>query len=63
MCGKMFLIYGVHIPKKYIESMHIYSKLQVESFEICFLQDQRGEGNYDLLYHNSIRKYEDDLEH
>ena len=24
---------------------------------------ERGGGNYDLLYQNSVRKYEDDLEH
>ena len=24
---------------------------------------ERGGGNYDLFYQNSIRKYEDDLEH
>ena len=31
--------------------------------KICFPQNKRGRGNYDLLYQNSIRKYEDDLEH
>ena len=31
--------------------------------KIYFPQDERGGGNYDLLYQNSIRKYEDDLEH
>ena len=31
--------------------------------KICFPQDGKGEGNYDLLYLNSIRKYRDDLEH
>ena len=24
MCGEFFLIYGVHIPRKCIESMHFY---------------------------------------
>ena len=24
---------------------------------------EKGVGNYDLLYQNSVRKYEDDLEH
>ena len=24
---------------------------------------KRGGGNYDLLYHNSVRKFEDNLEH
>ena len=31
--------------------------------EICFLQAERGGKNYDLLYQNSVRKDEDDLEH
>ena len=31
--------------------------------KICFPQAERGGENYDLLYQNSIRKYEDDLEH
>ena len=31
--------------------------------KICFPQDERGGENFDLLYQNSIRKYEDDLEH
>ena len=31
--------------------------------KIYFPQDKRGGGNYYLLYQNSIRKYEDDLEH
>ena len=25
--------------------------------------NRKGGGNYDLLYQNSVRKYEDDLEH
>ena len=34
------------------------------SFENVFpLTAERGGGNYDLLYQNSVRKYEDDLEH
>ena len=31
--------------------------------KICFPQQQKGEGNYDLLYQNSVKKYEDDFEH
>ena len=33
--------------------------------KICFPkgQEQKGGGNYDLLYQNSITKYENDLEH
>ena len=29
----------------------------------CFPQDEMDGENYDLFYQNSIRKYEDDLEH
>ena len=65
-----FSIYGVHIPRKCIESMYFYScpspplKTPGRSFyKSVFFQDQRGEGNYDLFYQNLIRKYEDDLEH
>ena len=32
-------------------------------FEVEETQDERGGGNYNLLYQNSIRKYEYDLEH
>ena len=35
-----------------------HSKLQVQ-----FFKDKRCGRNYDLLYYNAIRKYEDDLEH
>ena len=31
--------------------------------KICFHQEKRGGENYGLLYQNSIRKYEDELEH
>ena len=41
-----------------------HSKLQVEFFENMFPSTtEKAEGNQDLLYQNSIRKYEDDLEH
>ena len=66
MCGKTS-IYGVHIPQKCIESItstHAlvsHLKLQLEFFENLFPQDGRGGGSYDLLYQNSIRKYENDL--
>ena len=34
------------------------------SFENLFPPTaERGGGNYDLLYQNSVRKYQDDLEH
>ena len=40
------------------------SKLQAEFFENLFPPTvESGGGNYDLLYQNSIRKYEDPLEH
>ena len=32
-------------------------------WKICFPQDERVGENYDLLYQNSVRKYEGDLEH
>ena len=40
-----------------------HSKLGRNFLKIFFLQGERGRENYDLLYQNSIRKYEDDLEH
>ena len=71
MCGKKFSIYGVHI-RKCIESMHFYWLPSSALRTPCTIfwkksvspqgQEQPGGGNYDLLYQNSIRKYEDDLE-
>ena len=41
-----------------------YSFPRQRSFENLFpLTAERGEGDYNLLYQNSVRKYEDDLEH
>ena len=42
-----------------------HSKHQAEIFENLFslTTERGGESNYDLLYQNSIRLYEDDLEH
>ena len=66
-CGKNVSICGVHIPRKCIESIHfshvsvLHSKRQVEFFENLLPQGEKGGGNYNLLYQNSIRKYEDDL--
>ena len=37
-----------------------HSKLQAEFFENVF---PKGGENYNELYQNSVRKYEDDLEH
>ena len=37
---------------------------RLHSFENLFPPTaERDRGNYDLLYQNSVRKYEDDLEH
>ena len=41
----------------------LHSKLQAGFFENLFPPRQKGDENYDLLYQNSIRKHEDDLEH
>ena len=52
--------------------MHFYSsvmpspplKTAVREFLIiCFPQDKMDGGNYDVFNQNSIRKYEEDLEH
>ena len=40
-----------------------YSKFEAEFFENLFPQSEKGGENYDLLYQNSIREYEDDLKH
>ena len=41
-----------------------HSKLQARFFENLFPPTaERGGENHDLIYQNSIRKYEDDLEH
>ena len=87
MCGKTFQIYGVHNPRKCIDSRHFYSCTSRSKLAPNFLSShprqkeithsprqhsfknlfpptaERGGGNYDLLYQNSVRKYEDDLEH
>ena len=69
MCGIKFSIYGVQISRKCIESMHFYSRSSSPTqnsgqnfLKICFAQEESGGENYDLLYQNSMRKYEDDLE-
>ena len=68
MCGENVSIYGAHIPRNALNLCSFthapvpHSKLQVEYIlKICFPQNRRGEGRYDLLYQNSFRKYEDDL--
>ena len=68
MCGKKFSIYGVHIPRKslnlcfFAHALVPHSKLLVECFGNLFPPRTDG-GSYDLLYQNSVRKYEDGLEH
>ena len=68
MCGKGFSVYGVRIiPGKSLSlcfSTHApvpHSKLLVKFF--VSPKTERVGGSYDLLYQNSIIKYEDDLEH
>ena len=41
----------------------IFTPTPVPHSKNGFPQDERVEENYDLLYQNSIRKYEDDLEY
>ena len=66
MCGKNVQIYGVHVPRKRFESRHFYSCTPSQLKTLPEVQKpvsptaERGGGNYDLLYQNSIRKYEDD---
>ena len=91
VCGKNFHIYGVHIPRKCIDSRYFYScPSPLKTRPQLFVITPYAEGNYsfsqaaffqksvspnnkkgwrklliatDLLYQNSVRKYEDDLEH
>ena len=67
MCGEKCFIHGVHIPRQCIEFRHFYSSppshsiLQGKFFENLFPPTaEKGGENYDLLYQNSIRQYEDD---
>ena len=72
MCGENFQIYGVHIPRKCIDSRHFYHRTlgkrklfipQGSIFSrICFPQHQK-EVEENMIYQTSIRKYEDDLGH
>ena len=53
----------VLVIKHYRQKEITHSPRQ-HSFENLFPQTtERSGGNYDLLYQNSVRKYEDDLEH
>ena len=66
MRGKNFSVYGVHIPRKSLNLFFFthapvpHSKLLVELF--VSPKTEGVGGSYDLLYQNSIRKYEDNLE-
>ena len=69
ICGKHFPIY-VFIFLENALNLYIFthapvlhSKLLVEFFENLFPQNGRGGRSYDLLYQNSVRKYEDGLVH
>ena len=60
-----FLENALNLTSKYSCSCPVtHSKLQAELFKNLFppTAERSGE-NYDLLYQNSIRKYEDDLEY
>ena len=60
MCGELFSIYGVHIPRKFIVSMHFYlcpsqsstQNSRQKRLKLCFPQDDRRGRNYGLLYQN-----------
>ena len=67
MCGKNFPIYGFRIPRKslnlsfFTHAPDSHPKPLVEFF-VSHETEGVG-GSCDLLYQNSIRKYEDNLEH
>ena len=78
MYGKNFQTYGVNIPRKYIDSRHFYScpcschhalgrrKLLIPLgsilSKICFPKQEKGVEET-MVCQNSVRKYEDNLEH
>ena len=57
MCGEIFSIYDIHIPRKCIESMQFYSCLgalvktagRIFWKSVSFPQDERGGRNYVAL--------------
>ena len=68
MYGENVPIYGAHIPRNALNLCGFthapvpHSILQVEYIlKICFSQDRKCGGRYDLLCQNSFGKYEDDL--
>ena len=53
ICGKIFQIHGVHIPRKCIDSSPFYScpsPLKTRPEVLVSPTAERGGGNYDLLY-------------
>ena len=70
MCGKKFKFVVFTFPENELSlviSTHArfsYSKLQAEFFEnLLPLTTERSVEDHDLVYQNSIRKYEGGLEH
>ena len=64
----MHLLLTQNSPSSYYHHIQGRAKLLIPQgsifSKICFPQQQEGVGKtYDFLYQNSIRKYEDDLEH
>ena len=69
MCLKNVQVYGVYIPRKCIDSTHFYScpfplktrpqVLVITPYaEVNYISGERCGGNFDLLFQNSVRKYE-----
>ena len=53
----------VFIISSQAEQNYLYLQTAFFRESVSPQQQKRGGGNYDLLQQNSIRKYEDDLEH
>ena len=61
MWGKFSILLSSHSRPRHKEVTH---SPRQHSFENLFpLTADSSGGNYDLLYQNSVRKYEDGLEH
>ena len=54
----MYWIYVFFLMHQFLTQNSRYKFLSFPQVQIT-----KGGGNYDLLYQNSTRKYEDDLEH
>ena len=53
-----------NLPPSFCHHALARRKLLIPPGSILFLTtSERGEGDYDWLYQNSVRKYEGDLEH